>query len=61
MESNEDDRHAAAVIFLDGVLGEVRRLRLIREVEVVTALSEEQAAKASKAEHLAAHLARLSG
>lgn len=56
---SDDERYSAAVIFLDGALGEEARLRRVREVEAVVALSAEQAAKASQASDLRAHLAAL--
>lgn len=56
---SEAERYAAAFIFLDGALGEARRMHLIRDVEVAAMLSPEQVSKASAAEHLAAHMTSL--
>ena len=54
---SEDHRYAAAFCWLDALLGEARSLRLIRNIEVVTALSDDQSRHAPAAEQLPADLA----
>lgn len=50
------DRYTAAVVLLDGILGEAKRLELIGGIEPVVTLSKEHAAKASPVVVLAKHL-----
>jgi hypothetical protein len=57
--ADEQDRYAAAVMLIDGILGERRRLQLINEVEPVVVLAAEEAERASKVNVLAKHLASL--
>lgn len=53
---SDDDRYAAAVVVLDGALGEKRRLALLGGIEAVETLSVECAHKANPIHHLAQHL-----
>jgi hypothetical protein len=59
--AGEDDRYIAAVILIDGLLGEAYRLRRIQTIEVVDALPPDLAVKANAIASLAAHLASLDG
>jgi len=52
-------RHSAAVIVLDGVLGELQRLERMRDIEAVPRLEDDQASSASSVRHLADHLRSL--
>jgi len=58
-EASESDRYTAAVVLLDGILGELKRLELIGGIEAVAALPEDQATKASPIESLSMHLESL--
>ncbi|HRI69810.1 MAG TPA: hypothetical protein PK156_36525 [Polyangium sp.] len=53
---DDDDRYAAAVVLLDGVVGERRRLALLGGIECVETLSADHACKANPMHHLAQHL-----
>lgn len=53
---SDDDRYTAAVVLLDALLGEGKRLLWIRNVEPVEALSPEQGKKASRIVVLSEHL-----
>ncbi|MCA9698860.1 MAG: hypothetical protein KC431_15150, partial [Myxococcales bacterium] len=55
----EEDRYTAAVILIDGMLGEERRLDEIDEVEVVLFLEPELGTKVSSIQDLPQHLAHL--
>lgn len=57
--ASEGDRYTAAVVLLDGILGELRRLELIGGIEAVAALPKEQEAKASPIDVLSKHLESL--
>lgn len=54
--AGEDDRYTAAVVLLDGVLGESNRLKHIDGIEAVLKLSDEHAAHASRVDTLSEHL-----
>jgi len=56
---DEDDRYAAAVILLDGLLGEATRLSRIQDLEVVDHFDAEQIEQASDIVNLPAHLQSL--
>lgn len=58
-EASDEEKYSAAVVFADASLGEGVRLRLIREIEPVSALPPDMARRANSASHLAAHLASL--
>jgi hypothetical protein len=49
----DDERYAAAVVFLDSVIGEATRIARINEVEPVVKLTKEQASKANSVKVLA--------
>lgn len=53
---SDDDRYTAAVVLLDALLGEGKRLLRIREVEPVAALNPEQGKKANPITVLPEHL-----
>lgn len=53
---SDDDRYAAAVVLLDGAVGERRRLALLGGIEAVETLSSEHAPKANPMHYLAQHL-----
>lgn len=53
---SDDDRYAAAIVLLDGTVGERRRLALLGGIEAVETLSAEHARKANPMHHLAQHL-----
>ena len=57
--ADDEDRYAAAVILVDGILGEATRLLRIRDIEPVAILPPEQAAKASSVTDLGRHLSSL--
>jgi hypothetical protein len=57
----EGDRYTAAVVVLDGILGELKRLDVIKAIEPITTLSEEHSAKASPVDVLVEHLDSLRG
>ncbi len=54
-----DERYTAAVVLLDGILGEVERLEWIRGIDPVETLSEEHANKTNPIDVLREHLASL--
>lgn len=56
---SERDRYTAAVVLLDGILGELKRLELIGGIEPVAVLPEEQTSKANPIEVLSKHLESL--
>ena len=58
-DADDSDRYAAAVVLLDGLLGEETRLSRIQDLVVVDELEFEHDAKASKVEHLPFHLQSL--
>jgi len=58
-EASESDRYTAAVVLLDGILGELKRLELIGGIEAVDALPENQATKTSPIEFLSKHIESL--
>ncbi|MBK9266188.1 MAG: hypothetical protein IPM54_41170 [Polyangiaceae bacterium] len=53
---SDDDRYAAAVVLLDGTLGERRRLALLGGIEAVETFSADLARKANPMHHLVQHL-----
>ncbi len=53
---DDEDRYAAAVIVLDGILGEAARLLTIEEIEPTEALSTEQSKRANSILLLEDHL-----
>jgi len=55
----DDDRWAAALVLLDGLLGEAKRLLLIGDIETVRELPREQALNASSVAVLSSHLESL--
>jgi hypothetical protein len=55
-KATDDDRYTAAVILLDGLLGEAVRLLRVRDVEPVFSLAFDQEPKASPISALAMHL-----
>jgi hypothetical protein len=58
---SDDDRYSAAVLLLDGLLGEAVRLLAIVGIETTDALDDEFAENANSIEHLADHLDQLRG
>jgi hypothetical protein len=54
--STESNRYTAAVVLLDGILGELKRLKLIGRIDTVLVLSEEKVAKANPIDVLGKHL-----
>lgn len=58
-ESSEEDRYTAAVIVVDGVLGEKDRLEYIGEISPTTSLTPEHAQSSTNIAQLADHLASL--
>jgi hypothetical protein len=58
-EASEDERYAATVALLDGLLGEATMLARIQGIEPVAKLSSEHSAQASAIVDLPAHLAAL--
>ncbi len=58
---DDDDRYSAAVIVLDGLLGEAERLRTIGGIECVSKLAPPEAEKASAMTSLRRHLESLTG
>lgn len=46
-DASEDDRYTAAVVLLDGLLGEGQRLLQIRDIEPVVALKADEAKKSN--------------
>lgn len=54
--ASDDDRYTAAVILLDGTVGERRWLALLGGIEAVETLSTEHSRKANPMHHLAQHL-----
>lgn len=55
-DADDEDRYTAAVVLLDALLGERRRLLRVREVEPVVALKPEQAKRAAPITVLPEHL-----
>ena len=55
-DASEDERYTAAVVLLDALLGEGKRLLLIGDIEPVVALRPEVAVNASPISVLAEHL-----
>jgi hypothetical protein len=53
---SDDDRYAAAVVLLDGIVGERRRLALLVGIEAVEIFSAEHSREASSMCHFAEHL-----
>lgn len=53
---SHDDRYAAAVVLLDGILGERRRMALLVEIEAVETFSAQHSGKANSMCHFAEHL-----
>ena len=58
-EIDDSSRHAAAALCLDGILGEAKRLELIRDIEPVAALGSEIENRANPISALADHLRSL--
>jgi hypothetical protein len=56
--ASADERYVAAVVVLDALLGEERRLTRIADVVPVVEQGEDERAKATSIVHLSAHLAR---
>lgn len=56
IDMSEVDQHLAAVIVLDGILGEARRLLTIGAIETAVRLPPDQAPRANSVTVLSAHL-----
>lgn len=52
----DEDRYVAAVVLLDGTIGERRRLAMFGEIEVVESLAAEHARKATPMHRIGQHL-----
>jgi hypothetical protein len=55
-EATDDDRYTAAVVLLDGLLGEGKRLLRIRDIEPVVGLNADENKKANRITLLPQHL-----
>ena len=55
-DASEEDRFAASVVLLDGLLGEAKRLLRMRDIESVVTLPQDQASKANPVTVLLEHL-----
>jgi hypothetical protein len=53
---SEDERYTAAVVFLDGTIGERKRVALLADIEPVETFSAEHAQKANPMHQLVQHL-----
>lgn len=60
-KATSQERYRAAVVLLDGILGEIRRLKRIKGIDIVISLTQEQETSASAIEVLGEHLESLSG
>lgn len=61
LDASEADRYTAAVILLDGLVGEATRLLRIREIECMIALRPDVVSRSNPVSVLADHLASLDG
>lgn len=58
-EATDEDKYAAAIILLDGLLGEATRLLHVGDIEITSRLALDQEPKASSIASLPAHLESL--